>query len=216
MDAPHGCKLNVWAKSLTAITQDCCELYWTSSGGQHLTKQQPDGNLQPIMKTIQVRRTRHTGHCWRSKDELMSDVLLWTPLHGRAKVGRPPWTYIQQLCANRGCSLEDLPEAMDDRNGWRKRARKICAYSTTWKWWNLFWDTKKRNLLQLKRSISFYWKNTWSIFRNLQKISFDHIYIWGLFKNSKTVGKHLLTTLLINLRKLIQISVLISVQVNNC
>ena len=37
------------------------------------------GHLPPIMKTIQVRWTRHAGHCWRSKDELISDVLLWTP-----------------------------------------------------------------------------------------------------------------------------------------
>ena len=29
-----------------------------------------------ITKTIQVRRTRHVGHCWRSSDELISDVLL--------------------------------------------------------------------------------------------------------------------------------------------
>ena len=29
----------------------------------------------PITKTIQVRRTRHAGHCWRSRDELISDVL---------------------------------------------------------------------------------------------------------------------------------------------
>ena len=26
--------------------------------------------LAPIKKTIQVRRARHAGHCWRSKDEL--------------------------------------------------------------------------------------------------------------------------------------------------
>ena len=51
----------------------------------------------PITKTIQVRRTRHAGHCWRSRDELISDVLLWTPTHGRAKAGRPARTYIQQL-----------------------------------------------------------------------------------------------------------------------
>ena len=25
------------------------------------------------------RQTRHAGHCWRCKDELRSDVLLWTP-----------------------------------------------------------------------------------------------------------------------------------------
>ena len=32
--------------------------------------------LPPITKTIQVRRTRHAGPCWRSKGELISDVLL--------------------------------------------------------------------------------------------------------------------------------------------
>ena len=57
------------------------------------------GHLPPITKTIQVRWTWHAGHHWRSKDELISDVLLWTPLHGRAKVGRPARTYIQRLCA---------------------------------------------------------------------------------------------------------------------
>ena len=52
---------------------------------QHPTKHQLYGHLHPITKSIQVRRTRHAGHCWRSKDELISDVLLWTPAYGRAK-----------------------------------------------------------------------------------------------------------------------------------
>ena len=46
---------------------------------QHPTRHQLYGHLPPITKTIQVRRTRHPGHCWRCKDELISDVLLWTP-----------------------------------------------------------------------------------------------------------------------------------------
>ena len=46
---------------------------------QHLTRNQLYSHLPPITKTIQVRRTRHAGHCWRSRDELISDVLLWTP-----------------------------------------------------------------------------------------------------------------------------------------
>ena len=46
---------------------------------QHSRKQQLYGHLSPITKTIQVRLTRHAGHCWRSRDELISDVLLWTP-----------------------------------------------------------------------------------------------------------------------------------------
>ena len=28
---------------------------------------------------LRFRRTRHAGHCWRSRDELISDILLWTP-----------------------------------------------------------------------------------------------------------------------------------------
>ena len=67
-----------------------------------------------ITKTIQIRGTRHVGLCWRSKDELIRDVILWTPSHGRAKAGRPVQTYIQQLCADTGSSPENLPKAMDD------------------------------------------------------------------------------------------------------
>ena len=33
-----------------------------------------------ITKAIQIRRTRHTGRCWRSRDELISDIL-YRPLH---------------------------------------------------------------------------------------------------------------------------------------
>ena len=62
---------------------------------QHPTRHQLYGHRLPITKTIQVRRTRHAGHCWRSRDELISDVLLWTPTYGRAKAGRPAQTYIQ-------------------------------------------------------------------------------------------------------------------------
>ena len=43
---------------------------------QHPTRRQLYGHLPPITKTIQARRTRHAGHCWRSKDELVSGVLL--------------------------------------------------------------------------------------------------------------------------------------------
>ena len=94
---------------------------------QHPIKHQLFGHLLPITKIIQVRRTRHTGHCWRSRDELISDVLLWTPTYGRAKAGRAPRTYIQQLCEDTDCSPEYLPEAMNDREKWRERVRDICA-----------------------------------------------------------------------------------------
>ena len=98
---------------------------------QHPTRHQLYGHLPPITKTIQVRRTRHAGHCWRSRDELIRDVLLWTPTHGRAKAGRPARTYIQQLCEDTGYCPEDLPRAMNDREEWRERARDIRTTSMT-------------------------------------------------------------------------------------
>ena len=43
---------------------------------QHLTRQQLYAHISPITKTIKVGLTRHAGHCWRSKDELLSNILL--------------------------------------------------------------------------------------------------------------------------------------------
>ena len=104
---------------------------------QYPTRRQLYGHLPPITKTIQARRTRHAGHCWRSKDEIVSDVLLWNPAYGQSKAGRPAWTYIQQLCDDTGCNPEDLPEAMNDRETWRERVRYIRASRMTWWWWTL-------------------------------------------------------------------------------
>ena len=82
---------------------------------QHPTKQQLYGHIPPITKTIKVKRTRHAVHCWRSRDEPISDVLLWIPSHDRAKAGWLAGTYIQQLCEDTGCSPKDQKEAMNDR-----------------------------------------------------------------------------------------------------
>ena len=102
---------------------------------QHPTRHQLYGHLPPITKTIQVRGTRHAGHCWRSKDEVISDALLWTCAYGQAKAGRPARTNIQQLCKDTGCNPEDMPKAMNDREKWRERVRDIRAGGTTWWWW---------------------------------------------------------------------------------
>ena len=75
---------------------------------QHPTRHQLYGHLPLITKTIPLRRARHAG---------------------------PARTYIQQLCEDTGCSPEDLPEAMNDREKWRERVRDICASGTTWWWW---------------------------------------------------------------------------------
>ena len=105
---------------------------------QHPTKQQLYGHLPPIMKTIKVWRTRHAGHGWKSRDELIRDLLLWPSSLGRAEAGRTARTYIQQLCADTGCNPEDLPEAMDDGEEWREGDRDIRADSVMWWWWYIY------------------------------------------------------------------------------
>ena len=106
----------------------------------HSTKLKLYGQLPPITETIKIRWTRHAGHSWRSRDELIVDILLSTPSHGRPMAGRPARTYTQQLCAYTGCRPEDLLKGIDDREVWRERVRNILADSATWSWcWLLLW-----------------------------------------------------------------------------
>ena len=133
---------------------------------QHPTKHQLYGHLPLITKTIKVRRTRHAGHCWRSRDELISDVLLWTPSHGRTKAEWPARTYIQQLYEDTGYSPEDLLEAMEDREEWRERVRDIRAGGMTRWWWSYIYIyiynvaircyIKKENVLPSKDYIGMF------------------------------------------------------------
>ena len=117
----YGCTTWTLTKQLEKKLDDnytkMLQAILNKSSRQHPTKHQLYGHLPP---TIQVRRTRHVGHCWRTRDELISDVLLWTTTYDWTKAGRPARTYIQQLCEDAGCRPEDLPEAMNDRDKWRE------------------------------------------------------------------------------------------------
>ena len=138
---------------------------------QHPTRHQLYGHLPPIMKTIQIRWTRHGGHCWRSRDELISDVLLWTPTYGQAKAGWPARTYIQQLCENTGWGPEDLPEAMNDREKWREIIKDIRAGGTTW-WWSYCYLMKSAFLLRVctSKHISVrFWSMNLSLWLEVKK-----------------------------------------------
>ena len=94
---------------------------------QHHTRHQLYDHLPPIKKTIQVRRTRHAGHCWRSRDVIIRDDLLRTPHIWPGKSRTTTRTDIQQRCEDTGCGPEDLPEAMNNRKKWRERVRDIRA-----------------------------------------------------------------------------------------
>ena len=80
---------------------------------------------------LHVNTVSFPNRHFRSRDELISDVLLWTPSHGRAKAGWPARTFIQQLCEDTECNPGDLPEAMNDRDLWGESVRDIRADGST-------------------------------------------------------------------------------------
>ena len=87
---------------------------------EHPTKFRLYGNIPPLTSIIRIRRTRFAGHCYRSEEEIVKDVLLWTPNHGTTKIGRPRKTYVKQLCDYTGLTTEEPKRAMKDRMTWKK------------------------------------------------------------------------------------------------
>ena len=132
----YGCTTWMLTKCIEKkLNKNCTRMLraiWNKSWKQHTIKQQLFSHLPPISKTIQIRQRRQPVHCWKSKNEIRSNVFLWTPSHGCASVGWPTRTYLQQLGMDRGHSLEDLLEAMDDRDECQERIWEIWVNSTTW------------------------------------------------------------------------------------
>ena len=49
----------------------------------HISNKDLYGKILNITDTIHEQRLRFSGHCWRIKNEVVSDVLLWLPIYGR-------------------------------------------------------------------------------------------------------------------------------------
>ena len=156
------------------------------------------------MKTIQVR---HAGHYWRSKDRLISGILLWTLSHRQAKAGWLAKTYIQQLCADTGCSLEDLPEATKNREGWKGEDQgDLCwrrnmmlmmmmmitglfiyesVFNSSFTCWSLFLPSLYQSILQSTFSLcvlflffNFSFLSIYSLFSHSFFLSFFLLFTW--------------------------------------
>ena len=74
-----------------------------------------------------------------SKNKLTSEVLLWTPIHGHTSVDWLTKIYIHQLFADTGNCSEDLPIAMNGREGWWEWYKRTRAVEIPWWWW--WWYT---------------------------------------------------------------------------
>ena len=131
MDAPRGCWLSVRGESLTAITQESCcyELFWTSPGGSILQGNNCRDTYLSSRKPSKLDSQDSQG---TAGEERVSDILLWNLSHGRARLGRPARTYLQQLCNDTGYCMKDLPKVMNDRDERRERVRE-----NPWRWFEI-------------------------------------------------------------------------------
>ena len=73
--------------------------------------------LPRILTTFRERRLRFSGHCRRSKNEVVSDLALWEPKYGKRRVGGQARTFVDLLEADTGIPRDCLPAAMDDMTG---------------------------------------------------------------------------------------------------
>ena len=78
----YGCTTKMLIKRMKKKLDGNCtrmlRAILNKSWRQHSTKQQRYSHLPPMTKTIQIKRTRHARHRWRSRDELLGNILLWT------------------------------------------------------------------------------------------------------------------------------------------
>ena len=93
------------------------------------TRHQLYGHLPPITKTIQVRRTRHAGHCWRSRDDqhehtFSNFVRIWDVVQ---KTCQRRWTIGKS--GERGSGISVLPARHDDDDINSKKVSKVVDRS---------------------------------------------------------------------------------------
>ena len=78
-----------------------------------------------ISTTIRERRLRFSGHCWRTKKEVISNLVLWEPKHCKRRLEGQAHIFVDLLEAETRVPRDCLLAEMDERVGWRKRAMGV-------------------------------------------------------------------------------------------
>ena len=115
---------------------------------QHPRRHHLYSHLPPITKTIPVRRKRHAGHCWRSMDGLISDVLLWTPHMAEQKLDNQLEHTYSSYVRIRDVALKTCLRRWPI---WRsgERGSGISVLAAWWWWW--WWYSKvRKNIANFK------------------------------------------------------------------
>ncbi|XP_030837131.1 uncharacterized protein LOC115922362 [Strongylocentrotus purpuratus] len=76
--------------------------------GSWVDQSKQDLIIRKAKARLRDRRLRFSGHCWRSKSEIISQMLFWEPSRGKRTRGRPAMTYIDQLAKDTCLPRQEL------------------------------------------------------------------------------------------------------------
>ena len=162
-----------------AITQKCCEQYWTSSRGN---TPQDTNYTATCLPSRKLSKLDEPDMQYTVGETGTSSQVMYSygppPPDGRAKAGRPARTYIQQLCEDTGCSSEDLLEVMNDWEKWRERVRDIRASGTIWWWWWWKWRQIEQVWTELRHQMQAMWK-----YRLMRDVCRETLFFKKIFTN---------------------------------
>ena len=68
----------------------------------HISNKELYGDLPPVSTSLQICRLKFIAHCWRSKNETVSPLLLWDPKPGSRSRERPATIFILGSCICHG------------------------------------------------------------------------------------------------------------------
>ena len=74
--------------------------------------------LPRILTTVRERRLRFGGHCWRSKNEVASDLVLWEPKHGKRSIEGQACTFVDLLEVHSGVPQWWITGLAGEREPW--------------------------------------------------------------------------------------------------
>ena len=121
MDVQHGLSQRHWKRELAA-TPGC--ISWK----QKLTNEELYQELPPVISKVTDRRLKLAGHCIRHPELSASSLVLWEPTAGKARVGRPTITYIDNLRSDLEVEeVKEIRSAMNNRVKWRGLSRLVRA-----------------------------------------------------------------------------------------
>ena len=126
-----------WRKSLMAITQECCELSWTSPGGSNSQNNRCTATYNLSRKLSNLYEPDMQDTAGEIRTSLFAIYSCWLlPMDKQREDDQLEPIYNSSVPIL-DVALEDLSRAMNDRDGWREKVREIRAGSATW-WWLLY------------------------------------------------------------------------------